>query len=59
MRRKQNHNIDRLKAIRGLERKDHFASGKTLAAWRGRHTVTQNQKLKADRTACRKWRHED
>jgi hypothetical protein len=41
------------RAIRGIERKEHFASGGTTAMWRGVHTVTPNRKAKANKDACR------
>lgn len=50
-------NADRIladsRAIRGVERQQHFAAGGTLAAWRGVHTCTPNGKAKANKNACR------
>ena len=43
-----------LKRIRGIERERHFKSGGSHHEWRGGlHTITQNRKKKASRTACR------
>ena len=41
------------KAIRGLERKAHFAAGGTLEAWRGRKQVTTDRRKQANKRACR------
>ena len=46
-----------LAAIRGLERKEHFANGGDLVSWRGEtRTVTIDRKKKRNKRACRgKW----
>ena len=46
-----------LAAIRGLERKEHFANGGDLVSWRGgTRTVTIDRKKKRNKRACRgKW----
>lgn len=41
------------RAIRGIERAEHFAAGGTTAMWRGTHTITPNGKAKANKNACR------
>lgn len=41
------------RAIRGIERAEHFASGGTVSMWRGRHSCTKNGKAEASRNACR------
>lgn len=40
-------------ARRGIERSRHFASGGTLASWRGIHTVSKNRRREKSRNACR------
>lgn len=59
MRRKKNPSIERSKAIRGIERQQHFAEGKSLASWRGRHTVTRDRHRADSRRACRKWKRDE
>ena len=50
----KNHIAESSRAIRGLERKEHFANGGTLAAWRGgRPTVTIDRKKCASKNKCR------
>ncbi len=46
------------KAVRGIERREHFASGGTVTAWRGKHQVQRDRKKEAARTACRQQRGE-
>lgn len=53
MRKKQNHNIDRLKAIRGLERQAHFTQGGTPGQWCGRSWTNKDLRKEAARKACR------
>ena len=44
----------RLKALRGIERKRHFDNGGSLVKWRGgTRTVTKNKKKEASKSACR------
>ena len=49
--------IDSIKAVRGIEREEHFARGGDLVAWRGgSRTVTVDRKKKQNKRACRgKW----
>jgi hypothetical protein len=54
MRKKKNHNIDRLKAIRGLERQAHFTQGGTPSQWRGQSWSNKDRRKEADRKACRR-----
>ena len=49
----KNHVLDSSKAIRGLEREQHFASGGTLEAWRGRSGFTIDRKKKNNKNKCR------
>ena len=51
MKGKKNHNIDRSKAIRGVERKNHFKAGKTLSAWRGTKSVTLDRRKSQSKNA--------
>ena len=55
MSKKENKRIlDSVKAVRGVEREDHFANGGTLHEWRGGlHTITKNKKRERSRKACR------
>ena len=43
---------------RGLDRKEHFDEGRTLASWRGTHLVEIDRRREASRRACR-GRHRD
>ena len=54
---KNREQIRRLKAIRGVERKQHFENGGDLVSWRGgTRTVTIDRKKKQNKKACRgKW----
>tara|TARA_Y100000385_G_scaffold6161_1_gene6828 strand:- start:1302 stop:1487 length:186 start_codon:yes stop_codon:yes gene_type:complete len=49
----KNHVLDSSKAIRGLERREHFAAGGTLEAWRGRSGFTIDRKKKNSKSKCR------
>jgi len=42
------------KAIRGIDRANHFANGGTVEGWRGRRSVNIDRKKEASRKACRK-----
>jgi len=47
--------IKALKAIRGIERKEHFENGGSLVSWRGgTRTVTTDRKKQRDKRKCRK-----
>jgi len=41
------------RAIRGIQRRNHFESGGTLAAWRGAKSVETDRKKAASKKACR------
>lgn len=53
MQKKKNHNIDRSRAIRGIERKMHFEQGGTVAQWRGVSWTNKDRRKEAARKACR------
>lgn len=41
------------KAQAGIDRREHFAAGKTPAMWRPRRTITTDRRKEASRKACR------
>ena len=41
------------RAIRGIQRRNHFANGGTLAGWRGSQNVETDRKKAASKKACR------
>jgi len=45
--------LDALKGMKGEDRRHHFATGGSVAAWRGRHTVTVDRRKAASKGACR------
>ena len=46
--------LEALKAVRGVERKEHFAKGGALVDWRGgTRTVTTDRKKESNKRACR------
>ena len=54
MKKQNKQMLQRLKAVRGIERKRHFDNGGSLVQWRGgTRTVTKNKKKVASKTACR------
>ena len=56
--KKQNkEQLRHIKAIRGVERKQHFEEGGDLVSWRGgTRTVTVDRKKQRNKRACRgKW----
>ena len=56
--RRHAHQLKALRAIRGLDRDEHFANGGTLVDWRGgTRTVTVDRKKQRNKRACRgkKW----
>ena len=55
MKKQNKQMLQRLKAVRGIERKRHFDNGGSLVQWRGgTRTVTKNKKKEASKQACRK-----
>lgn len=57
-RKKKNQNsaLDSAAAIRGIEREEHFASGRPLSGpdgWRAVRSVCRDRKREASRRACR------
>ena len=48
-----------LKAVRGLDRQQHFSTGGTVEAWLGRHDVRPDRRKESNRTACRRPVQED
>ena len=54
MKKQNKQMLQRLKAVRGIERKRHFDNGGSMVQWRGgTRTVTKNKKKKASKQACR------
>ena len=54
--KKKNNVLDSAAAIRGLDRKAHFAAGGPLTGlngWRAIRTVTSDRRKKASKKACR------
>ena len=49
--------LDSIRAVRGIERKEHFSRGGDLVSWRGGpRTVTVDRKKQQNKRACRgKW----
>lgn len=46
--------IAAVRAVRGIERKQHFSNGGSLHDWRGGlHTVQKDKKKEQSRRACR------
>lgn len=41
------------RAIRGIQRREHFANGGTMAGWRGSKSVETDRKKAASKKACR------
>ena len=41
------------RAIRGIQRREHFANGGTTAMWRGRTVTFTDRKKAASKKACR------
>ena len=52
--KRQNHMLDASRAIRGIERRQHFEAGGTLAAWRGRSKCAIDRKKKNNKNMCRR-----
>ena len=50
---KQTAAIASSRAIRGIDRANHFAAGGSVGEWLGVHTVTPNHRAKASKNACR------
>lgn len=44
---------DHTRGVRGIARREHFASGGDLASWRGRHSVRKDKRKESSRLACR------
>jgi len=58
MKKQNKQMLQRLKAVRGIERKRHFDNGGSLVEWRGgTRTVTKNKKKEASKLACRQRFH--
>ena len=54
MKKQNKQMLQRLKAVRGIERKRHFDNGGSLVQWRGgTRTVTKYKKKEASKQACR------
>ena len=52
MKKQNKQMLQRLKAVRGIERKRHFDNGGSLVQWRGgTRTVTKNKKKEASKQA--------
>ena len=55
-RKKKNQKLDSAAAIRGIEREEHFASGRPLSGpngWRAVRSVSRDRKREASRRSCR------
>ena len=54
MKKQNKQMLQRLKAVRGIERKRHFDNGGSMVQWRGgTRTITKNKKKEASKQACR------
>ena len=54
MKKQNKQMLQRLKAVRGIERKRHFDNGGSLIEWRGgTRTITKNKKKEVSKQACR------
>jgi len=50
----KNHIIKSIKAVRGLDRAEHFANGGTLVEWMGGpHLIVKDKKKFQNKKACR------
>lgn len=45
--------MDALQGQKGEDRRHHFATGGSVVAWRGRHSVNTDRRKAANKGACR------